>query len=209
MANAMLGPIPPRRTTRSSTRKLRDTRCSCSATSCSANRPGKCIRWSEAMLPLTATGTIAHPTGERIGSVEGVAAGAGPGGVRVVDGEALLLDRVDEVDGGALHIGGAHPVDGHPQPVEVAEQVAIERALVEEQLVTQAGAATGLDGDAQVHVVAALLVEQRLGLGLGVVRELDAMGGDLGLLCGGRRSPPRLPSPPPPPRSLPLFFLVA
>src|SRR6266487_1181729 len=144
----MLAPIPPRRTTRSSTRKLSETRCSCSATSCSENRPGKCIKWSVAMLPVTATGTVTHPTRAGLGSVEGVPAGARAGGVRVVDREALLLDRVAEVDGGALHVGGAHPVDGHPQPVEVAEQVAIERALVEEQLVTQTGAATGLDGDA-------------------------------------------------------------
>ncbi len=48
----------------------------------------------------------------RGGSVERVAAGAGAGGVRVVDGEALLLDGVDEVDGGALDVGRAHPVDG-------------------------------------------------------------------------------------------------
>jgi len=33
-------------------------------------------------------------------SVERVAAGAGPRRIGVVDGEALLLDRVDEVDGG-------------------------------------------------------------------------------------------------------------
>ena len=49
--------------------------------------------------------------GERA-SVERVAAGAGAGGVGVVDGEALLLDGVDEVDRGALDVGGAHPVDG-------------------------------------------------------------------------------------------------
>src|SRR5690606_40174681 len=44
------------------------------------------------------------------GSAEGVAAGAGTGGVRVVDGEALLLDGVDEVDGGAAQVRSAHAV---------------------------------------------------------------------------------------------------
>src|SRR5699024_11188598 len=43
-------------------------------------------------------------------SVERVAAGAGTAGVRVVDGEALLLDRVGEVDGRTTEVGNAHPV---------------------------------------------------------------------------------------------------
>ena len=44
-------------------------------------------------------------------SVERVAAGAGAGGVGVVDREALLLDAVDEVDRRAVEVGDAHPVD--------------------------------------------------------------------------------------------------
>src|SRR5690606_7359185 len=108
-------------------------------------------------------------------SVERVAAGARAARVRVVDREALLLDAVDEVDDRALEVRGRHPVDAHPQPVELAEQVAVELAVVEEQLVAQAGAATGLDRDAQVHVVAALLFEQRLRLEGGGVGELDAV----------------------------------
>src|ERR1700757_4381176 len=78
-------------------------------------------------------------------SVEGVAAGAGAGGVRVVDGEALLLDGVDEVDGSALYVRRAHPVDGQRHAAEVGGEVAVERAVVEEQVVTQAGAPSGLD----------------------------------------------------------------
>src|SRR5215831_13800167 len=54
---AMLGATPPRRTTRSSTRNDSETRSRCSASSCSPNLPGKCIRWSVAMEPLTSTGT--------------------------------------------------------------------------------------------------------------------------------------------------------
>src|SRR6476620_2973195 len=38
------------------------------------------------------------------GSVKRVSTGAGAGGVRVVDREALLLDGVDEVDRGALDV---------------------------------------------------------------------------------------------------------
>ena len=51
--------------------------------------------------------------------VEGVAAGAGAGGVRVVDGEALLLDRVDEIDDGAAEVRRGHPVHDHADTVEV------------------------------------------------------------------------------------------
>jgi hypothetical protein len=54
MPKAMLAAIPPRRTTRSSTRKDSEMLCSWSGMSCSAKRPGKCIRWSVAMEPVTA-----------------------------------------------------------------------------------------------------------------------------------------------------------
>src|SRR4051812_36071630 len=57
--------------------------------------------------------------------VEGVAAGAGAGRVRVVDREALLLDRVDEVDHGAVEVGDAHPVDHDGHTVEVGHDVAV------------------------------------------------------------------------------------
>src|SRR6266498_2073928 len=134
----MLAPIPPRRTTRSSTRNDSDTLCSWSGSSCSANRPGKCMRWSVAIEPVTAIFIVApgvtaakdsspyryprhaaatHRTVDgRRGkasdrSVERVAAGAGALRVGVVDGEALGVDPVGEVDGGAGQVGRAHPVD--------------------------------------------------------------------------------------------------
>src|SRR3954447_8643850 len=116
-----------------------------------------------------------RPGSARRGLVERVAAGAGAAGVRVVDGEALLLDGVNEVDDRTLQVRGAHPVDAHAQPLEVAEQVAVELAVVEEQLVAQAGTASGLHGDAQVHVVTTLLLEQGAGLDGGGVGELDAV----------------------------------
>src|SRR6187455_2825734 len=99
----MFAAHPPRRTSRSSTRKDSAILSSCSTTKESANRPGKDIRWSVATEPVTAMGTGTpyrrlRPRGFRQGLVERVSAGAGAGGGRVVDGEALLLDRVDEVD---------------------------------------------------------------------------------------------------------------
>lgn len=51
------------------------------------------------------------PSGSFNASVEGVAAGAGTARVRVVDGKALLLERVDVVDRGACQVRSAHPVD--------------------------------------------------------------------------------------------------
>ena len=81
-----------------------------------------------------------------------------PVAFRVVDGEALLLDGVHEVDGRPLHVRGTHPVDGQGHAAELRGEVTVERAVVEEQVVAQARAASRLDGDAQRQVVAALLV---------------------------------------------------
>src|SRR3954453_13872350 len=121
--------------------------------------------------------------------VERVAAGARAGGVGVVDREALLLDRVDEVDDGAGQVRRAHPVDDDLDAAEVGEAVAVEGALVEEQLVAQAGAAPGLYRDPQCEVVATLLLEQVLHLaGRGVGQHDPGRG--FGVLDGHRwRSP--------------------
>src|ERR1700684_1101236 len=101
----------------------------------------------------------ASTSGADRASVEGVAAGAGAAGVRVVDGEALLLDGVDEVDRSALDIRRAHPVDGQRHAAEVGGEVTVEGAVVEEQVVAQAGTSPGLDRDTQRQVVAPLLVQ--------------------------------------------------
>src|SRR5205823_1851551 len=58
--------------------------------------------------------------------VERVAAGAGPGRVRVVDREALLLDCVDEVDGGAGEVRSAHLVGDHVHALEHGVDVAVD-----------------------------------------------------------------------------------
>src|ERR687883_863368 len=143
----------------------------------SANLPGKCIRWSVAIEPVTAIFIAAlgvgngwlrpEPTGPRTrhrppqwpgrpvrkaGSVERVAASAGIRRVRVVDGEALRVDPVGEVDGRAGEVREAHPVHHHLHTTEVVHDVAVQGPLVEEQLVAEAGAAAGLHGDAQAEV---------------------------------------------------------
>src|SRR5690242_9952769 len=109
------------------------------------------------------------------GLAEGVAAGAGAGGVGVVDREALLLDGVDEVDRGTVQVRGAHPVRDDLHAVEVLDDIAVEGALVEEELVAQAGAAAGLDGDAERQVIAAFLLQQGPDLLGGGVGQEDAV----------------------------------
>ena len=49
-------------------------------------------------------------------------------------------------------------------PPNSAGQVAVERPVVEEEVVAQAGASARLDGDPQRQVFTALLVQKRLGL---------------------------------------------
>src|SRR6476660_4287665 len=128
-----------------------------------AGGPSRRCRWA------------AQATGRPPRSVEGVAAGAGPGGVRVVDREALLLDRVHEVDGGAAEVRGAHLVRDHRYPAELAHDVPVGLALVEVQLVAQARAAPGLHGNPQPQVIAALLLEEVADLGRCLGREVDAL----------------------------------
>src|SRR5699024_9297843 len=83
-----------------------------------------------------------------------VAAGAGTRRVRVGDGEDLLLDRVGEVDGRTTEVGNAHPVDDDLDTVELADGITVEVALIEVELVDQAGAAAGLDSHTQAQIIA-------------------------------------------------------
>jgi len=115
--------------------------------------------------------------------VDAVDAGARAARVGVVDGEALLLDGVEEVDGGAGQVGGAHPVGDDLDAAVGLDDVTLERTVVEVQLVAQSRTAAGLHGDAQREVVAPLAVEQSLDLGRGLVGENDALGD--GALSGG------------------------
>src|SRR5215207_11604627 len=97
----------------------------------------------------------------RLRSVEAVTASAGPGGIRVVDGEALLLDGVHEVDGGAHQVWSAHPIGDDVDATELPHDVAFEVALVEEELIAQARAAARLDRHPKRQIFAPLALEQR------------------------------------------------
>src|SRR4051794_4953961 len=100
-------------------------------------------------MPAEDSGMFTTPPASTDPLVERVAAGARARGVRVVDGEALLLDRVDEVDRRADEVGRAHPVRDDAHAAEVRDDVAVHRAVVEEELVAQARAATRLHRDTQ------------------------------------------------------------
>src|SRR3954451_20170375 len=54
----MFAPAPPRCWTRSSTRNESETFSIWPSTNCSVNFPGKVMRWSVAIEPVTATGTV-------------------------------------------------------------------------------------------------------------------------------------------------------
>lgn len=73
-------------------------------------------------------------------SVERIPARAGAGGVGIVDGEALLLNSVDEIDRRAFHIRRAHPVHDQPDTTELRGLVTIQRPVVEEKVIAQSSA---------------------------------------------------------------------
>src|SRR5918997_1236994 len=78
----MLAPAPPRCCTRSSTRKDSDTLPIWPSTNWSVKVPGKVIRWSVAMEPVTTTGTCApqrrQPATRPTGRVHSRFSGASP-----------------------------------------------------------------------------------------------------------------------------------
>src|SRR5215472_15087203 len=187
--NAMFAATPPRLITSESTRNDSATLSSLSGISCSTNLPGNVMRWSVAIDPVTAMRTAILRTAgvrsaapsrrprwapRRQASVERVPAGAGAGRVRIVDREALLLDRVDEVDGGAHQVRAAHLVGHHLDAAELGHDVPVHLPLIEVQLIAQARAATWLHGDPQPQVVPALLREQAGDLRGGHVGEYDS-----------------------------------
>src|SRR5690554_1416718 len=104
-------------------------------------------------------------------SAEGVPTRAASAGVRVVDREALLLQGVLEVDVGAVQVRDAHLVDDDLDAVEVDGDVAVEQALVEVELVDEAGASARLHGNPKAEVVATFLFVERAHLGCRVLGE--------------------------------------
>ena len=75
-----------------------------------------------------------------------------------------------------MDVWGAHPIDGQLHAAELRNEVAVEGAVVEEEVVAQAGAAARLDSDAQRQVVTTLLIQQRLRLRGGGIGQDCAVG---------------------------------
>src|SRR5579859_4975200 len=118
--------------------------------------------------------------GLALGHLEGVAAAAGGGHVRVRDLEAGLLDRLQEVDLGAAQVGRAEGIDDHRDAVGLDLVVALLGAAVEAQRVLEAGAAAALDGDAQNGRLALGLLDRKsLDLGGRALGEHDQLVGSL------------------------------
>src|SRR5213082_4050832 len=79
--------------------------------------------------------------------LEGVAAAAGSGDVRVVDREACL-QALDPVDLGAGQVGRAERIDDDRDALARELVVALLRSAVESERVLEARAPAALDGDA-------------------------------------------------------------
>ena len=114
-------------------------------------------------------------------SVEAVAAGARARGIRVVDGEALLLDGVDEVDSGAHQVRSAHPVGHDIHTAKHLDDVAFKSAIVKEQLVTQTRATAWLHSHAKRKIFATFAFQEGLDLGRSPVGQDDAVCYDRGV----------------------------
>src|SRR6266542_131930 len=93
-------------------------------------------------------------------SVEGVAAGAAALGHRVVEGEARLLQGVQEVDLGLIEVRDAHPVDHDPDAVLLFGEVLLRDLVVQVHRVAKPRATARLDGHPKGDVGTALLLEQ-------------------------------------------------
>src|ERR1700743_3714285 len=176
----MFPATPPRLISRSPTRNETEILSSFSAMKVSVNLPANIIRWSVAIDPVTAIRIVeglysAFGACGPAGLVEGITAGAGAGRVRVVDREALLLDGVHEVDRGAHEVRRGHLIGHHADSAEVLGNVAVERALVEVELVAQARATARLHGHPQPQVIPAFLGDQRAHLGRGGLGEDDTL----------------------------------
>src|SRR5438105_9032741 len=100
-----------------------------------------------------------------VGDLEAVTTPARAGGVRVVDLEARFLQRLDEVDRGALEVLDARRIDDDADAVELRLAVSFGSAAVEAERVLEAAAAAAADRDAQhLGLAGRLLRHQRLHL---------------------------------------------
>src|SRR5437762_2871614 len=83
------------------------------------------------------------------GDLEAVTAAARARRVRVLDLEARLLQRLDEVDGRALQVLGTRGVDDDTDAVKLGLVVTLGSAAVEPERVLEAAAAAAADRNAQ------------------------------------------------------------
>src|SRR5699024_12012752 len=92
--------------------------------------------------------------------VDGISTCAASAGLRVVDREPLLGDRVREVDRRPFEVGDRHLIHHEPHAFEITPDVAVQVAVVEVKLIDQPRAAAGLYPDSEEEVVAAFLLEE-------------------------------------------------
>src|SRR3954471_23332521 len=115
---------------------------------------------AKAQLSLVTTARAAAARGVRgfaLGHLERRAAAARGDGVRVVDLEARLLDRLQVVDARALQVRRAERIDDDADALALVLVIALDRAAVEAEPVLEAGAAAAFDRDTKdVHVVLGL-----------------------------------------------------
>ena len=110
------------------------------------------------MAPIAGSFFTILRSGERLTACTGVLR------IGVIDRESLALNGVREVDGCACEIGNAHTINNNLNTIEITDSVTIEQTIVEVQLVNQARAASGLNGDTQTEIVAAFLLKKALDL---------------------------------------------
>src|SRR3954467_3581122 len=104
----MFAPAPPRCWTRSSTRNDSETFSISPSTNCSAKRPGKVIRWSVAIEPVTTTGTA--------GSLDGDAAAGSVGGLVTGQNAAPSRGPAFGLCSGGGHLTRSRQHTAQPKP---------------------------------------------------------------------------------------------
>src|SRR5258706_6946490 len=129
------------------------------------SRAGSGVSWSVGAGPGGARLVRGPETG---------AAATGRDGIRVVDREAGAHQGVDVVDLGPLQQGDALAIDVDPHAVRVEDVVLARWRVLEHHPVAEAGAAAGIDVDAQADVRIGLFLRQLAQLrGRGVAERED------------------------------------
>ncbi len=176
----MFPATPPRLISRSPTRNDTEILSSFSAMSVSVNLPANIIRWSVAIDPVTAIRIVGGLYSAFVGlpaadqwkespqAQEPVAFG-----LSIVKPCFSMVSTKSIV--APMRYGAGHLIGHHADAAELLDDVAVERALVEVELVLQARATARLHGHPQPQVIPALLGEQRADLGRGGLGEGDPL----------------------------------